>query len=174
MMQHRSLRFRMMVLFCTVVAVILAASYLGFWALLAREVSTQLNRQLQETTRPIIADLVAEPRSQDINRMDIAGQFFELLDRDGHVVQRSRNLEAPIDLKGLSTSIPQPSFGFGALATGESVRIALIPFQQGAKPLVLAVAIPTFGTYRVVDNFGGIAIFLFLVSLVATALIASR
>jgi len=83
MMQHRSLRFRMMVLFCTVVAVILAASYLGFWALLAHEVSTQLNRQLQETTRPIIADLVSEPRSQDINRMDIAGQFFELLDRDG-------------------------------------------------------------------------------------------
>jgi len=62
MMQHRSLRFRMMVLFCTVVGVILAASYLGFWALLAHEVSTQLNRQLQETTRPIIADLVSEPR----------------------------------------------------------------------------------------------------------------
>jgi two-component system OmpR family sensor kinase len=173
MMQHRSLRFRMMVLFCTVVAVILAASYLGFWALLAHEVSTQLNRQLQETTRPIIADLVAEPRSQDINRMDIAGQFFELLDRDGHVVQRSRNLEAPIDLKGLTTAISQPTFSFAALGTGESVRIALIPFQQGTKSLVLAVAIPTFGTNRVVDSFGGIAIFLFLVSLLATALIST-
>src|SRR5712672_319312 len=173
MMQHRSLRFRMMVLFCTVVGVILAASYLGFWALLAHEVSPQLNRQLQETTRPIIADLVAEPRSQDINRMDIAGQFFELLDRDGNIVQRSRNLEAPIDLKGLSTSISQPTFGFAALGTGESVRLALIPFQQGTKSLVLAVAIPTFGTNRVVDSFGGIAIFLFLVSLLATALIST-
>ncbi len=173
MMKHRSLRFRMMVLFCTVVAVILAASYLGFWALLAHEVSTQLNRQLQETTRPIIADLIAEPRSQDINRMDIAGQFFELLDRDGRVLQRSRNLEAPIDLKGISTSISQPTFGFAALGTGESVRIALIPFQQGPISLVLAVAIPTFGTNRVVDSFGGIAVFLFLVSLLATALIST-
>src|SRR5882757_3180837 len=173
MMQHRSLRFRMMVLFCTVVAVILAASYLGFWALLAHEVSTQLNRQLQETTRPIIADLVSEPRSQDINRMDIAGQFFELLDRDGHVLQRSRNLEAPIDLKGISTSISQPTFGFATLGTGESVRIALIPFQQGPKLLVLAVAIPTFGTNRVVDSFGGLAVTLFLVSLLATALIST-
>src|SRR6266576_1707065 len=173
MMQHRSLRFRMMVLFCTVVGVILAASYLGFWALLAHEVSTQLNRQLQETTRPIIADLIAEPRSQDINRMDIAGQFFELLDRDGHVLQRSRNLEAPIDLKGISTSISQPTFGFATLGTGESVRIGLIPFQQGTKPLVLAVAIPTFGTNRVVDSFGGIAVTLFLVSLFATALVST-
>jgi two-component system, OmpR family, sensor kinase len=173
MIKGRSLRFRMMVLFCTVVAVILAASYLAFWALLAHEVSTQLNRQLQETTRPIIADLVAEPRSQDINRMDIAGQFFELLDRNGRVLQRSRNLEAPIDLKGISVSISEPTFGFAALGTGESVRIALIPFQQGPKSLVLAVAIPTFGTNRVVDSFGGIAIFLFLVSLLATALIST-
>src|SRR5438270_3626316 len=173
MMKHRSLRFRMMVLFCTVVAVILAASYLAFWVLLAHEVSTQLNRQLQETTRPIIADLVAEPRSQDINRMDIAGQFFELLDGDGHVLQRSRNLQAPIDLGPISTSTSQPIFGFAALATGESVRIALIPFQQGTKSLVLAVAIPTFGTKRVLDSFGGIAAFLFLVSLLATALVST-
>jgi signal transduction histidine kinase len=82
-------------------------------------------------------------------------------------------LEAPIDLKGISTSISQPTFGFAALGTGESVRIALIPFQQGPRSLVLALAIPTFGTYRVVDSFGGIALFLFLVSLLATALIST-
>jgi two-component system, OmpR family, sensor kinase len=173
MMKNRSLRFRMMVLFCSVVGVILGASYLAFWGLLAHEVSTQLNRQLQETTRPIVADLIAEPSSQDINRMDIAGQFFELLDPAGHVLQRSRNLEAPLDLKGFSTSISQPTFGVAALATGESVRIALIPLQQETKPLVLAVAIPTFGTNRVVDSFGGLAVSLFLVSLVATALIST-
>jgi two-component system OmpR family sensor kinase len=173
MIKVRSLRFRMMVLFCTVVGVLLAASYLAFWGLLAHEVSAQLNRQLQETARPILADLVAEPSSQDINRMDIAGQFFELLDPSGHVLQRSRNLEAPIDLKEISTSIPQPIFGFATLGTGESVRFALIPFQQGTKPLVLAVAIPTFGTNRVFDSFGGIALLLFLGSLLATALISA-
>src|ERR1700730_9168693 len=173
MMKDRSLRFRMMVLFCTVVGVILGASYLAFWGLLANEVSTQLTRQLQETTRPIVADLIAEPSSQDINRMDIAGQFFELLDPAGHVLQRSRNLAAPIDLQGMGTSISQPAFGFAVLSTGESVRIALIPFQQGTKPLVLAVAIPTVGTNRVVDSFGGIAVSLFLVSLLATALIST-
>jgi signal transduction histidine kinase len=173
MMRGRSLRFRMMVLFCTVVGVLLAASYLAFWSLLAHEVSAQLNRQLQETARPILADFAAEPNSQDINRMDIAGQFFEVLDPSGHVLQRSRNLEAPIDLKGISTSISQAAFGFAMLATGEPVRIALIPFQQGTKFLVLAVAIPTFGTNRVLDSFGRIALLLFLVSLFVTALISA-
>ncbi len=173
MMKGRSLRFRMMVLFCTVVGVLLAASYLAFWSLLAHEVSAQLNRQLQETARPILADLIAEPSSQDINRMDIAGQFFELLDPSGHVLQRSRNLEAPMDLKGISISTSQPTFGIVTLGTGESIRVALIPFQQGTNPLVLAVAIPTFGTNRVLDNFGGVALLLFPVSLLVTALIST-
>lgn len=173
MMKGRSLRFRMMLLFCTVVGVLLAASCLAFWGLLAHEVSAQLNRQLQETARPILADFAAEPNSRDIDRMDIAGQFFEVLDPAGHVLQRSRNLEAPIALKGLSTSVSQTTFGLAALSTGEPVRIALIPFQQGTTSLVLAVAIPTFGTNRVLDSFGRMALLLFLASLLVTALISA-
>jgi two-component system, OmpR family, sensor kinase len=173
MTKGRSLRFRMMVLFCTLVGVLLGASYLAFWSLLAHEVSAQLNRQLQETARPILADLVAEPSSQDINRMDIPGQFFELLDPSGQVLQRSRNLSGPINLQGRGPSPAEATFGSAALATGESVRLALLPFRQGAKPLVLAIAIPTFGTNRVLDSFGRIAVFLFLASLLATALISA-
>jgi two-component system, OmpR family, sensor kinase len=173
MTKGRSLRFRMMVLFCTVVGVILAASYLAFWELLAHEVSAQLNRQLQETARPMLADFAAEPNSQDINRMDIAGQFFELLDSSGHVLQRSQNLQAPINLKGINIPISQTTFGLAELANGESVRIALIPFQQGTQPVVLAIAIPTFGTNRVLDNFGRVALLLFPVSLLVTALIST-
>ncbi len=173
MIKSRSLRFRMMVLFCTVVGVLLAASYLAFWALLAHEVSAQLNRQIQETARPILADFAAEPNSQDINRMDIAGQFFELLDSSGHVLQRSKNLQGPIDLKGIGVPTSQTTFGIATLATGESVRIALIPFQQGTKTLVLAMAIPTFGTNRVLDSFGRVALLLFPVSLLLTAFISA-
>ena len=173
MIKGRSLRFRMMVLFCTVVGVLLAASYLAFWGLLAHEVSAQLNHQLQETARPILADFVAEPSSQDINRMDIAGQFFEVLDPSGRVLQRSRNLEGPINLRGIGIPVSQTTFGVATLATGESVRIALIPFQQGTKQLVLAIAIPTFGTNRVLDSFGRVALLLFPVSLLVTALISA-
>src|SRR5260221_6551954 len=48
-----------------------------------------------------------------------------------------------------------------------------MPFQQRTKPLVLAVAITTFGTNRVLDSFGRIALLLFLMSLLVTALISA-
>jgi signal transduction histidine kinase len=168
-MKPHTLRFRMMVLFCSVVGILLAGSYLAFWGLLAHEVSAQINRQLLETARPIIADIITEPNAQDVSRLDLPGEFFELLDSAGRVLQRSRNTTAPIDLKGISTAVSQPTFGLAAMGNSESVRIALIPFQQGNQQRVLAVAIPTFGTNRVLDSFGRIALFLFPVSLLLTA-----
>ncbi len=168
-MKVRTLRLRMMLLFCTVVGVLLAASYLAFWGLLAHAVHTQLNRQLLETARPIIADMVSEPDAKDINRLDLPGEFFELLDQNGHVFQRSKNLAAPMKLNGLNLAGSRPTFGIADLENGETVRMALIPFQQGNQARILAVAIPTFGTNRVLDNFGGVALLLFPLSLLVTA-----
>src|SRR4029077_2049229 len=129
-MKARTLRFRMIVLFCSVVAGLLAVSYLAFWALLDREVGAQLDRQLQETARPIIADLISEPNVEDVNNLNIPDEFFELLNPDGTVLQRSKNLSAPLDLKGIDPRISQPAFGIGSLDDGRHVRMALIPFQQ--------------------------------------------
>ena len=168
-MKIRTLRLRMMLLFCTVVGVLLAASYLAFWGLLAHAVHTQLNRQLLETARPIIADMVSEPDAKDINRLDLPGEFFELLDQDGRILQRSKNLAAPMNLNGLNLGDPGPTFGRAALDNGETVRVALIPFQQGSEKRIFAVAIPTLGTNRVLDNFGGVALLLFPLSLLVTA-----
>jgi signal transduction histidine kinase len=173
MMKVRTLRFRMMVLFCTVVGVILAGTYLAFLGLLAHEVPTQLNRQLLETARPIISDLSAEPNGQDVNRLDIPGEFFELLNPNGQVLQRSKNLPALIDLKGINPAVAQPTFGIAAIGNGESVRIAFIPFQQGTQARVFLVAIPTLGTNRVLDSLGRIALLLFPLSLLLTAAISA-
>ena len=173
MMKVKSLRFRMMLLFCTVVGVLLAGSYLAFWGLLSHEVSTQLNRQLVETARPIIADLMTEPSEQDVNRLDFPGEFFELLDPAGHVLQRTKSLAAPIDLKGMSPAVSRPTFGIGATSNGEEVRVALIPFQQAAQPRVFVVAIPTLGTNSVLENFGSVALLLFALSLLLTAAISA-
>jgi two-component system, OmpR family, sensor kinase len=159
----------MMLLFCTVVGVLLAGSYLAFWGLLAHAVHAQLNRQLLETARPIISDMVSEPEAKDVNRLDLPGEFFELLDQNGHVLQQSKNLAAPMKLNGLNLADSQPTFGIAALENGETVRAALIPFQQGNQALIFAVAIPTFGTNRVLDSFGGVALLLFPLSLVLTA-----
>jgi signal transduction histidine kinase len=169
MIKANTLRFRMMLLFCTVVGVLLAGSYLAFWGLLAHEVPNQLNRQLFETARPIIADLISEPDAQDINRLDIHGEFFEVLDTAGHILQRSKNLTSPIDLKGIGPAVSRPTFGIAAIGNSESVRIALMPFQQGAQARVLVVAIPTVGTNGVLESFGRIALLLLPLSLLLTA-----
>ncbi len=168
-MKVRTLRLRMMLLFCTVVGVLLAASYLAFWGLLAHAVRTQLNRQLLETARPIIADMASEPDAKDINRLDLPGEFFELLDQNGHVLQQSRNLAAPMKLNGMNLGDSGPAFGTAALDNGETVRVALIPFQLGSQKRSFVVAVPTFGTNRVLDNFGGVALLLFPLSLLVTA-----
>ncbi len=168
-MKIRTLRLRMMLLFCTVVGVLLAASYLAFWGLLAHAVRTQIHRQLLETARPIIADMVSEPDAKDINRLDLPGEFFELLDQNGQILQQSKNLAAPMKLNGLSLGDSGPVFGRAALDNGETLHVAIIPFQQASQKRIFAVAIPTFGTNRVLDNFGGVALFLFPLSLLVTA-----
>src|SRR5438552_10811776 len=99
-MRAKTLRFRMMLLFTTVVGILLAGSYLAFFGLLTRAVRTQLNRQLLETARPIIADMITEPKAQDVNRLDITGEFFECLDSNGQVLHRSINVTAHIIMTG--------------------------------------------------------------------------
>jgi len=165
----KTLRFRMMLLFCTVVSVLLVASYLAFWGLLAHEIPSQLNHQLQENGRLLIADVAAEPEAHDIERLDIPGEFFELLDANGHVLQKSRNLPAPITLLPFDPSASQSTYQVVNIGGDQSVRVAIIPFEQANQKRFLAVAIPTFGTNRVLDTFGRIVLILFPISLLLTA-----
>jgi signal transduction histidine kinase len=168
-MKTKTLRFRMMVLFCTVVSVLLVASYLAFWGLLAHEIPSQLNHQLQETGRLLIADIAAEPNAKDIERLDIPGEFFELLDANGHVLQQSRNLPVPISLQPFDHTASHSAYQVVNLGGEQSVRVAIIPFEQASQKRFLAVAIPTFGTNRVLDTFGRIVLILFPISLLLTA-----
>ena len=168
-MKIKSLRVRMMLMFTSVVGVLLALSYLAFLGLLAHEIPAQLNRQLLETGRPLVADIVTEPNAQDINRLDIPGEFFELRDGAGGVLQRSINLTAPIDLTEIHPNAAHPVFGTTTIGGSQPVRVALIPFQQGEQVRILVVAIPTLGTNAVFDSFGRIALFLFPLSLLVTA-----
>src|SRR6266853_207167 len=152
-MKAKTLRFRMIILFCSVVAGLLAVSYLAFWALLNREVGAQLNRQLLETARPVIADLISEPNVEDVNNLNIPDEFFELLNADGVVLQRSKNLSSPVNLKGINPRVSEPTFGTGSLDNGHRVRLALIPFQLANEPRVLAVAIRTSRFGSTLENF---------------------
>ncbi len=101
----------MMLLFTSMVGVLLVGSYLVFLGLLNHEIPSQLNRQLLETARPLVADIMTEPNAQDVKRLDIPGEFFEVLDANGQVLQQSKNLTARIDLKGIAVNSFQPTFG---------------------------------------------------------------
>lgn len=173
MIQTHTLRFRMMVLFCSLVGVLLAGSYLAFWGLLVHEVSAQVNRQLLETARPIVADIGSEPNAKDVNRLDISGEYFELLDSSGRVLQHSMNLSAPIDLKGMNPATTSPSFGIATIGNKEPVHLALIPFERPGETRVLAVAIPALGTNRAIGSFERIVLLVFPVSLILTAVISA-
>src|ERR1700692_3986146 len=169
MMKAKTLRFRMIILFCSVVAGLLAVSYLAFWALLNREVGAQLDRQLVETARPVIADLISEPNVEDVNNLNIPDEFFEVLNADGAVLQHSANLSSSIKFKGINPRVTQTTFGTGSLDSGHHVRLALIPFRVPSGPRVLAVAIRTSRFGSTLENFGSVALLIFPLSLLLTA-----
>ena len=168
-MKTKSLRFRMMLLFCTMVSVLLLASYLAFMGLLAHEIPAQLNRRLEETARPLVADISAEPQAHDVERLDIPGEFFELLDSDGRLLQKSKNLDKVIALKQVDPGNLHSTFQLVDIGGGQTLRTAIVPFQQGGQTRFLVVAIPTLGTHRVMDSFAKIILFLFPLSVLITA-----
>src|SRR5690349_21624991 len=132
-----SIRIRMMVLFCAVVAVLLALSYAGVYLMFERFAETQLDGQLQDTAGPIIVDLIAdfeEHDEKDIDRLDIPGQYFEVLDESGHVLQQSRNLahQLPVDLHQRLQSVNTPEAGM--------LHVGLFPFSTKEKSYLLLVA----------------------------------
>lgn len=159
----------MMLLFCTVVSLLLAASYLAFLGLLAHEIPAQIDRQLEDTARPLLADIAAEPESHDLERLNIPGEFFEILDSQGNVLHKSQNLTGPLRLQAISQTLNHPSYQSLEIGKGEALRAAIIPFQQAGQTRFLTIAIPTLGTHRVMDSFAKIALFLFPLSVLITA-----
>ena len=168
-MKTHSLRFRMILLFCSLVSLLLVSSYLAFLGLLAHEIPAQLNRQLEETARPLLADISAEPEAHDVERLDIPGEFFEVLDSHGNVQQKSRNLTAPLNLQPFDPALNHSTYQLLEVDQGQTLRAAIIPFQQAGQAKFLAIAIPTLGTHRVMDSFAKIALLLFPLSLLITA-----
>jgi signal transduction histidine kinase len=172
----RTLRFRMIVLFCSAVGVLLVISHVGLGFLLAREVRSQLDRQLLATARPVIADLITDPADEDdVNQLNVPDSYFELIDPlSGRVLQMSQNLAGrALDLRGAPGALAEPAFyavsGPQDKAPEARLRLALIPFQRGNQPLMLAVAAPNRLGREVLEQFAWIVAVFLLLSLLLTA-----
>lgn len=175
MMLASSLRGRMMLMFCAVVGILLVACSAGLYALLSREVYSQLDQQLQEAARPVIADLLTDSLTEkDVDQLDIPGEYFELSDSSGHVLQRSHNLQmGAIPLTPTVFRGNQPSFLRIDDTPGGSLRVAAIPFQFNKNSFVLKVAVSTREADHILASFRGIIFLILPLSLVLTASVSA-
>jgi two-component system, OmpR family, sensor kinase len=174
MMRLRSLRFRMMLLFCAVVGVLLAASYAGFYALFARQERAEFDGRLLSAARPVMADLQTDPTENDVDLLNLPGEYFELLDASGRVLQRSKNLRArPLDLAALPPASEQAAFLTLRDSQRGRLRVAAVPFRRGSDNLRLVVAIPTAQADRVLADLRRMILVLMPVSLLLAAAVSS-
>lgn len=177
MKRMHSLRFRMMLLFCVVVGLLLAGSYLGFYLLLRRQVYAQLDLQLANAAKPLVADLIADaadPGDRDVDELDVPGQYFELLAPSGSVLQRSRNLQArPLDVGSLAPGLSKAALRSLRDPQLGSLRLGLFPFHIGERPLLLAVALPTGPAQATLRRFRRLIFILLPLGLLLTALVSS-
>ena len=173
-MRVRSLRFRMMLLFCAVVGVLLAASYLGFYALFSRQVRAQFDRQILHAARPVIADLITDPNEQDVNELNLPEEYFELLDASGRVLQRSKNLEQrALNLGSSRLDVAQTVFRTLHDAERGRLRLAVIPFRRRSQALLLVLAMPTRDADQVLADLRRMILVLLPLSLLLTAAISA-
>jgi signal transduction histidine kinase len=125
MSAERSVRIRMIVVFCVTSGVLLAVSYAGSYVVFQRALRSHFDRRLSEIASPVIADLSADPDDKDVDALNIPDEYFEVIDRSGHVLQRSLNLPQNLPLTATA--------GFYTLRVPDlgEIRATVIPFQAG-------------------------------------------
>jgi two-component system, OmpR family, sensor kinase len=171
-MKQRSLRFRMMVLFCLVVGGFLLGTCAIIYSIFARELRLELDRRLNEAGVPMVEDLAANPPDEDVFRLDLPDEYLELLDASGRPLNMSRNWrEHPIDVGPLPQD-GKPSFRTVPGAQGP-LRLELIPFVLEKRPVVLAIAGPTRDVDLVLGNFRKMLIVLVPLGLVLMGAISA-
>ncbi len=169
----RSLRARMILLFCGTVGILLLVCFSSLYLLVSRSIRDAFDTQLLESAAPLATDLVSDADAEDVAQLKLPNEYFELLDPAGRVLALSRNL-APQPLAGIGAPGAPTRSTFRETRDGRlgPLRLALIPVQLGRAPRVLVAAIPTTGRDRALENFRRLLLLLFLGSLVVMALVA--
>ena len=152
-MKGKSLRFRMMALFCLVVGGLLLCTSAITYSIFARELRLQVDRRLNEAGVPMVEDLAANPPDEDVFNLDLPDEYLELLDRSGRPLNMSNNWrEHPIDVGPVDFPEGKPVFRTVRGAMGQ-MRLELIPFVLLKQPVVLAIAGPTHDVDVILANF---------------------
>ncbi|MGH9736979.1 MAG: sensor histidine kinase [Candidatus Acidiferrales bacterium] len=172
-MKQRSLRFRMMVLFCAVVGLFLVCTYAIIYSIFSSELRAQFDKRLNEAGVPMVEDLADNPPDEDVFRLPLRDEYLALLDRSGNPLNMSRIWrEHPIDVSRMDFKGDDPMYRTVGGANG-ALRMELIPFVLVGRPVVLAIAVPTRDIDTVLRNFRGMLIVLLPTSLLFISAISA-
>jgi two-component system OmpR family sensor kinase len=143
MIQVKSLRFRMMLLFCAIVGIFLAGTLFVIYGLFSREMLSQLDCRLLRVGSTVVAQVAADPTKRNIEYLDVPKEYFEVLDSSGRVLEQSKNLNG--HTIGLGGELDSSRVLFRTTEDVEQgrQRLALIPFKQGSEQRVLVITMPT-------------------------------
>jgi two-component system OmpR family sensor kinase len=172
-MRGGSLRFRMIFLFCLVVGVLFAGTYVIIYSVFSREIEGQLDRGLRKAAQPIVADLVANPSRQDVFELDLPYEYFELLDASGDVLRSSKNLQGK-HLEFDRALLNPSKIVFRTLTPEKDrrLRMAVVPFLLGKAQWYLAIAVPRRDTEEALETFRHTLIILWPATLLLIGLVA--
>ena len=156
-----SLRVRMMLLFCIVVGVLLAGSYVAFYLALRSVVRSQFDHRLMEAEAPVAADLATDTDDEDVAALDIPGEYFETLDADGRPIAFSKNLNGrAIPFFG-NTQNPQTVRD----TTLGRLRLRATSIHRAKGDEILILAMPTRDVSETLEGFRALLFVLFPCSL---------
>jgi signal transduction histidine kinase len=165
MSSQRSIRLRIVVVFCIAAGVLLAVSYAGLYMVFQRVVRNQFDRRLTEVAEPIIDDLAGDPNDHDVDQLDIPQEYFEVLDESGSVLQRSKNLPEKLPVH------PQAGFETVHMAGLGEIRATIIPFRAGEYSWLFVAAASTREVDEALGALKRFALVLLPSSLLLTALV---
>jgi signal transduction histidine kinase len=172
-MKNKSLRFRMMVLFCAVVGLFLVCTYAIIYSIFSSELHSQLDKRLNEAGVPMVEDLADNPPDEDVFRLPLRDEYLALLDRSGNLLNMSQNWrQHPLNVGPLDFLGNQPIYRTVEGAKG-TLRVELIPFMLVGRPVVLAIAGPTRDIDAMLRNFRSILFVLLPASLICIGAIST-
>jgi heavy metal sensor kinase len=171
-MASRTLRFRMISLFCVVIGVFLAATYWIVYDTFSTQTRLFLDDRLSDSAKLLATQLAAQPTEARFAAVSRPGQYLDIIREDGAPSGGSKELEDAARSSG-----PLPSTGKPALRTtmfqGRSLRMAIVAYPIGAQHAWLILGEPMIGVQRAEANFRDRAVLLWAVSLLLTTFVAA-
>jgi two-component system, OmpR family, sensor kinase len=164
-----SLRWRMMLLFCITVGVLLLGSYTAFYFAARSVVRTQQDHRMAEAAGLLAADVSSDPDDADVLVMDIPNEYFETIRPQGNVIALSKNLRghaiAWLAESRSPITLHDPTLG--------RLRVQSVPVHHGNAQEVLLLAMPTRDTDQILAGFRDLLFVLFPCSLLIVGAVAA-